>query len=87
MKKCHGLVPLCSEQQRIKAQIYADHKLAPAYQVSCDIGFKGSTLFSPEFLNSSCAILIASRLFTALSMQSASSILKSTTRGFSEGTR
>ncbi len=39
-----------TEQQRIKAQIYADHKLAPAYQVSCDIAFKGSTLFSPEFL-------------------------------------
>jgi len=39
-----------TEQQRIKAQIYADHKLAPAYQVSCDIAYKGSTLFSPDFL-------------------------------------
>jgi len=48
-----------TEQQRIKAQIYADHKLAPAYQVSCDIAFKGSTLFSPEFLRRELAPRLA----------------------------
>ncbi len=44
------VMDIYTEQQIIKAQIYADHNLAPAYQVSCDIAFKGNTLFSPEFL-------------------------------------
>jgi len=39
-----------SEAQRIRAQIYADYRLAPAYQVGCDIGDKNGTIFSPAFL-------------------------------------
>ena len=39
-----------TELQRTKAQVYADHIDAPAYQVSCDIGFKTGTFFSPDFL-------------------------------------
>jgi uroporphyrinogen decarboxylase len=39
-----------SEHQRRICQVYADHDLAPAYQVSCDIGFKGTLLFSPDYL-------------------------------------
>jgi len=39
-----------SEQERIKAQIYADYRLAPAYQISCDIGRKNGTIYSPAFL-------------------------------------
>ncbi len=38
------------EGQRIKAQVYADHKLSFAYQVSCDIAYKGSLMYSPDFL-------------------------------------
>lgn len=39
-----------SEKERIEAKIYADHRLGPAYQVSCDIGDKNGTIFSPTFL-------------------------------------
>ena len=39
-----------SERERIEAKIYADHKLGPAYQTSCDIGDKTGTMFSPAFL-------------------------------------
>ena len=39
-----------TELQRTKAQVYADHKIAPAYQVSCDIAYKGALMYSPEFL-------------------------------------
>lgn len=39
-----------SEAHRVEARIYADHRLAPAYQVSCDIGGKSGTLFSPDYL-------------------------------------
>lgn len=39
-----------SEGYRIRAQIYADYRLAPAYQVGCDVGDKNGTIFSPTFL-------------------------------------
>ncbi|HJN14644.1 MAG TPA: uroporphyrinogen decarboxylase family protein, partial [Armatimonadota bacterium] len=39
-----------SEAHRVQARIYADHRLAPAYQVSCDVGGKSGTLFSPDYL-------------------------------------
>jgi uroporphyrinogen-III decarboxylase len=44
------LLDAYTESLRITSQVYADNIDAPAYQVSCDVGFKGSTLFSPEFL-------------------------------------
>jgi len=44
------ILDACSERERIMAQIYADHRLAPAYQISCDIACKGRTFFSPDFL-------------------------------------
>jgi uroporphyrinogen decarboxylase len=39
-----------SEGHRIQAQIYATHRLGPVYQVSCDVGDKNGTLFSPVYL-------------------------------------
>jgi len=39
-----------SEAHRVETRIYADHRLAPVYQVSCDIGGKSGTLFSPDYL-------------------------------------
>ncbi len=39
-----------SERYRVRAQIYADYRLAPAYQVGCDVGDKNGTIFSPAFL-------------------------------------
>lgn len=39
-----------SEAHRLEARVYADNRLAPVYQVSCDIGGKRGTLFSPDYL-------------------------------------
>ncbi|HJN18756.1 MAG TPA: uroporphyrinogen decarboxylase family protein [Armatimonadota bacterium] len=39
-----------SEAHRVQTRIYADHQLAPVYQVSCDIGGKSGVLFSPDYL-------------------------------------
>ena len=39
-----------SEAHRIETQVYADYRLAPVYQVSCDVGGKNGTLFSPDYL-------------------------------------
>ena len=44
------LLDAYSEAHRVQTQIYADHHLAPVYQVSCDIGGKSGTLFSPDYL-------------------------------------
>ena len=39
-----------TERERIVAQIYADHRLAPAYQISGDIAGKQGVFFSPDFI-------------------------------------
>ena len=44
------ILEVYAEGQRIKAQVYADNKLSFAYQVSCDIAYKGSLMYSPDFL-------------------------------------
>lgn len=38
------------EHCRVFAQVYADHNLSFAYQISGDIAYKGSTMFSIDFL-------------------------------------
>ena len=44
------IIEEAAEAHRVVAQVYADHKISFAYQVSGDIAFKGSTMFSPDFL-------------------------------------
>jgi uroporphyrinogen-III decarboxylase len=39
-----------SHWQHMVSKVYATHDLGPAYQISCDIGYKGSLLFDPNFL-------------------------------------
>jgi uroporphyrinogen-III decarboxylase len=39
-----------AEAHRVFAQVYADHQISFAYQVSGDIAYKGTTMFSPDFM-------------------------------------
>ena len=39
-----------SEVHRVQTRIYADCRLGPVYQVSCDIGGKSGMLFAPDYL-------------------------------------
>ena len=44
------ILDAAAEHCRVYAQVYADHELSFAYQISGDIAFKGATLFSLDFL-------------------------------------
>ena len=50
-KEVARILDAATECCRIHAQVYADHHLSFAYQVSGDIAYKGGTMFSPDFLN------------------------------------
>jgi uroporphyrinogen-III decarboxylase len=49
-KEVSRILDAAAEACRVPAQVYADYKLSFAYQVSGDIAFKGTTMFSPDFL-------------------------------------
>jgi uroporphyrinogen-III decarboxylase len=44
------IIEEAAEAHRVFAQVYADHAISFAYQVSGDIAYKGTTMFSPDFM-------------------------------------